>query len=72
MKAEWDGALENYCKVLSSMRQIVKAREERKDKPVEALTQLRLFLEERRKVAALAQVADFVELQRRVTELEKR
>lgn len=70
MKAEHDGACERYHKVLSSTRQIGRARDERKGKTVEQLTKLRVLYKEGQKVAALAQAADVAELRRRVTWLE--
>lgn len=60
-KAEKDNALEKYQEMLSSMRQIVKGRNEWKDGTVEALTKLRLLHEEGRKVNAPVQVVDIVE-----------
>lgn len=57
--------------VVSRTRHIVKACDERKDNKVDTLIKLSLLYEEDRKGATSAQVADVVELMRKVTELEK-
>lgn len=70
MKAKWGGELERFHQMLSSSRQIVKARDERKDKMVNTITQLCLLYEEGRKVSASAQAAEALEFSRKVTKLE--
>lgn len=53
LKAESDGSLKRYHEKLVPIRQIAKARDERKDKTVPTLTKLRLLHEKGQKVARL-------------------
>lgn len=55
---------------MSSIREIAKSGDERKDKSVETFTKLHLLYEKARKVAPPVQVANVVELRWKVNEFK--
>lgn len=70
MKAKTNRALNRYYQVLSSIRKILKAQDEREKRTVDTITKLCLLYEKCGKMAAPAQMADVLELWRRVTILK--
>lgn len=71
MRAERDGTSEKFHQALPSIRKIVKARDEGKDMTVGPRTKVFLVYKEGQKDTAPPQVENFLELMKRVTELEE-
>lgn len=62
LSSERDGAVTRYHELLASIRHVVKAREEHKDKAVGVLVKLRKIYDDERSVTVEAHVAERIDL----------